>query len=102
MSADRSARDKAGLRQDLARRLHAASQEALAGQPLLERWAVDRSLGRACLVGYVTLHPLIEDGRFMRASLLRRFAPEVGWALTLNRFYRLGTSMEDWLEASRP
>ena len=95
-----SAVEEAELRKALARRLHAASQEALVGQPLLERWAVDRSLGRACLVGYVSGHPLIADGRFMRSSLIRRHAPEAGWALTLNRFYRLGTRMEDWLKAS--
>ena len=88
------------LREALARRLHAASQEALAGQPLLERWAIDPSLGGSCLVGYVSGHLLIADGLFMRSSLIRRHAPEAGWALTLNRFYRLGTSMEDWLKAS--
>ncbi|GBD46858.1 DUF6634 family protein [Methylopila sp. Yamaguchi] len=92
--------EEAELREAMAHRLHAASQEALAGQPLLERWAIDRSLGGACLVGYVSGHPLIADGRFMRSSLIRRHAPEAGWALTLNRFYRLGTSMEDWLTAS--
>jgi hypothetical protein len=51
-------------------------------------------------------HLLIKDGRFVRTSLLRRYAPEAGWALTLNRYYRLGTSMADWLkallEASKP
>lgn len=92
--------DEAKLREDLARRLHAASQEALAGQPLLERWAVDQSLSRPCLIGYATGHPLFPDGHFVRTSLLLRFTPEAGWALTLNRFYRLGTSMEDWLKAS--
>lgn len=95
-----STQEEAELRKDLARRLHAASQETLAGQPLLERWDVDQSLGRPCLVGYVTLHPRFPDGRFVRTSLLLRFAPEAGWALTLNRFYRLGASMEDWLKAS--
>lgn len=94
-----SAVEEEELRASLAARLHAASQEVLAGQPMLERWALDQSLGQLCLVGYVSGHPLIEDGRFMRTSLLRRHAPEAGWALTLNRYYRLGLSLQDWLAA---
>ncbi|MFC3694872.1 DUF6634 family protein [Chenggangzhangella methanolivorans] len=78
------------------RRLRQACQEALASEPLLDRWLLDRSLGVPCLVGVVTGHPLFPDGRFVRTSRLRRLEPEAGWAQTRNRFYRLGQSLDDW------
>lgn len=81
---------------ELTRLLREASHTALAGQPLLERWLLDRSLGFPCLVGVVTGHPLIPDGHFVRTSRLRRIEPEAGWALTRNRYYRLGQSLDDW------
>ncbi|MFC3692652.1 DUF6634 family protein [Chenggangzhangella methanolivorans] len=81
---------------EMKRRLREASHEALAAAPLLERWFVDRSLGKPCLVGFVSGHPEIVDGRCVRTSLLLRIAPEAGWARTRNRFYRLGRSLDEW------
>lgn len=76
--------------------LREASHEALGEAPILERWQVDRSLGRAALIGFVFGHPSFEDGRYVRTSYLVRIVPEAGWARTRNRLYRLGSSFDVW------
>ena len=77
-------------------RLREASHAVLFDAPLLERWSLDRSTGDRCLIGFVSGHPHLGDGRYVRTSVVLRHVPEAGWALTLNRVYRLGISMDDW------
>jgi hypothetical protein len=64
------------------------SQAQLASAPVLDgyRLAVRPT---ACLVGVCQDHPLI-DGPFIYTSDLCAYAPELGWARTLSRYYRLG------------
>jgi len=42
-----------------------------------------------CLTGKVQGHPLLGD-RAVQTSGLWAYAPDLGWARTLSRFYRLG------------
>lgn len=42
-----------------------------------------------CLIGGNHRHPLLR-GPLIRTSELVMFAPELGWARTINRLYRLG------------
>ena len=56
--------------------------------PLLDLW----TMGTApvpILVGDVHGHPLLR-GPVIRTTDIQVFAPELGWARTLSRFYRLG------------
>ncbi|WP_020179965.1 DUF6634 family protein [Methylopila sp. M107] len=90
----KSSRDELLL--ETTKALRAASQAALEGAPVLESWMVDRGFGVRTLVGFVHHSPNFPDGRFIRTSEVRRFVPELGFARTMNRYYRLGLSFEEW------
>ena len=47
-----------------------------------------------CLVGHATGHPRLGDRHTITTELMVH-APTLGWARTLSRFYRLGTSIDD-------
>ena len=46
-------------------------------------------ISRPCLLGDIQGHPLLRGPR-IETSELWAFAPELGWARTMSRFYRLG------------
>ena len=73
----------ADLRNIAARRL--PTEIDLETAPLLDFWEMDT----APVVGVVHGHPLLQ-GLVIRTTDIQVFAPELGWARTLSRFYRLG------------
>lgn len=62
--------------------------------PLLEAWEI-ASRPSPALMGIVSGHPKIDGNRPAITSSLMVFAPELGWARTESRLYRLGTSLVD-------
>ena len=56
--------------------------------PLLDFWEMDTA-PVPILVGVVQGHPLLQ-GPVIRTTDIQVLAPELGWARTLSRFYRLG------------
>ncbi|WP_377848552.1 DUF6634 family protein [Bosea sp. UC22_33] len=68
---------------------HHPDEAELVGAPMLEHWspAEHRTIA---LVGTVDGHPTIPNGRQVCTSDLWMIAPELSYARTLNRFYRLG------------
>jgi hypothetical protein len=66
------------------------SEERLALSPLID-WFYVSVIPRWCLVGNVYGHPfLVTRTRDIVTSDLEAYAPELGWARTRSRFYRLG------------
>ncbi len=64
------------------------TQEELAGAPLLDPFGFGtREL--PCLIGGNHGHPLLR-GPVIKTTEVWVFAPNLGWARTLSRFYRLG------------
>jgi hypothetical protein len=61
----------------------------LSDAPTLDDWSPAERRELA-LVGTVHGHPTIEDGRQAATSLVLFVAPELDYARTINRFYRLG------------
>jgi hypothetical protein len=64
------------------------SAEYLAPSPLID----DFYLGivpRLCIVGHAHGHPLLGTRKIV-TSEVKAYAPELGWARTHSRFYRLG------------
>lgn len=84
-----------GLVRDLERIRHGEHPDAaaLAAAPILDVWSLAKR-SEACLVGRVTGHPRIHDGRVAVTSGLWLLAPGLGYARSLNRFYRLGPASE--------
>jgi hypothetical protein len=63
------------------------TQEQLDDAPLLTDWGVGfKEL--PCLIGNVSGHPLLPD-RWVRTSELFAMDPDMKWARTYSRFYRL-------------
>lgn len=66
------------------------SAEALADAPVLRDWAAALDpQGVPCLVGTVTGHPMLVDGRRICTSMLIALDPQGAWWRTLSRWYRL-------------
>lgn len=84
-----------GLVRDLERirQGHHPDAAILADAPVLDGWSLARR-SEDCLVGRVTGHPRIQDGRVAVTSGLWMLAPALGYARSLNRFYRLGQPTE--------
>ncbi|WP_199084547.1 DUF6634 family protein [Bosea sp. ASV33] len=61
----------------------------LGGAPTITDWS-PAERREVALVGRVHGHPTIEDGRQAGTSILFFLAPELGYARTLSRFYKLG------------
>jgi hypothetical protein len=59
--------------------------------PQLDDWCAIHDFDTVILIGIVTGHPNIRDGGRARTSLLLQIQPELGWARTWNRHYRLGS-----------
>lgn len=66
-------------------RPHAADMRAA---PLLDCWTLGE-LTTPCLIGAVVGHPLLGDRPRIHTSQLIAVDPDVGWARTWSRFYRL-------------
>lgn len=56
--------------------------------PVLECWTLG-GLALPCLTGAVVGHPLLGDSPRIHTSQLIAMDPDVGWARTWSRFYRL-------------
>lgn len=72
--------------------------EQLDDAPLLDNYEFVQR-GTLALQGFVTGHPLVGTASVMTSDL-HLFAPDLGWARTLSRFYRLGStsrSVAKWL-----
>ena len=67
----------------------------LSGAPALDDWKVVCDGENAFLVGVVSGHPRIQDGRMTRTSLLVAMNRGKTWARTLSRFYRLYAPADD-------
>lgn len=66
------------------------SPEVLADAPVLRDWAAAlEPSGVPCLVGTVTGHSMLEDGRRICTSMLIALDPGGTWARTWSRWYRL-------------
>ena len=79
------------LAQDLAELIRTGqpSPEALATAPMLDLWLHTKRTTSA-LAGRVDEHPLLGHRRLIRTSDVFAIDPEMGWARTWSRFYRLG------------
>lgn len=76
------------------------SEQELATAPLLDPYAIGtRTL--PCLVGTIHDHPSIK-GSLARTSEVWAMAPELGWARTYTRLYRLGEPVYTQTEAILP
>uniref|UniRef100_Q07NV5 Uncharacterized protein n=1 Tax=Rhodopseudomonas palustris (strain BisA53) TaxID=316055 RepID=Q07NV5_RHOP5 len=64
-------------------------QDALSESPLLQDWEVTVR-PELCLTGIVHGHTRIKDSRAAITTELWLFAPQLGYARTLSRFYALG------------
>ena len=64
------------------------TRDELEEAPLIDGYAVSEMTLR-CLVGQQSGHPEV-SGKFIQTSELWCMAPELGWARTMTRFYRLG------------
>ena len=64
------------------------TDQELAAAPLIDQW-VGSVRSEPCLVGHITGHPRL-PGSISTTSGIWVMAPELGWARTHNRFYRLG------------
>ena len=70
----------------------APTPQDLAEAPLLDDYRL--ASGRVpCLTGEVTGHPRLGDTTVLTTDLWL-YAPSLGWARTLSRYYRLGKPME--------
>ncbi len=65
----------------------------LADAPFLDNYAGTFRMA-PCLTGIIHGHPTVR-GPAVLTSDLWVYAPELGWARTLNRFYRLGRPMAE-------
>lgn len=73
--------------------------EALSGAPILRRWLPVLDPGAApCLVGTVSGHPRLGDGKRIHTSMLLALDPDGAWARTRNRWYRLEDAWPDDIE----
>ena len=67
---------------------HRPGDDELAGAPIIDHWSVAlRPL--PCLIGGVHGQPNLR-GPISATSGLCIFAPDLGWARTVSRYYRLG------------
>lgn len=65
----------------------------LAAAPLLTGWAVQPMPGGLFrLVGFVSGHPLLQDGCITTSAILAA-DEQAGWARTVSRYYRLGPKL---------
>jgi hypothetical protein len=64
------------------------SAATLAAAPLMDEYKIE-SRSDLCITGACDDHPLLEGPRIYTSSLWV-FAPRLGWARTLSRWYRLG------------
>ena len=62
--------------------------DELEDAPILDGYAVSETT-LCCLVGQQSGHPDLQ-GKMIQTSELWCMAPELGWARTMTRFYRLG------------
>jgi hypothetical protein len=72
--------------------LTAPADEELAQAPLLVDWRLVLSLSGLSLTGFVAGHALLGSG-YIVTSPLWVLDPDLRWARTLSRFYRLGLPM---------
>ncbi|WP_428976991.1 DUF6634 family protein [Faunimonas pinastri] len=63
--------------------------EELASSPLIQDWYEDSRL-QSCLRGTISAHPSFDMETDSRTSELWLLAPNLGWARTYSRWYRLG------------
>lgn len=68
---------------------HHPGADDLRDAPLLMEWRI-RLAPAPHLVGIVLGHPVIPDGELCRTSELFTLEPDLGYARTRSRFYRLG------------
>lgn len=68
----------------------APSPEQLATAPLLSRWQFMLAPDGLCLAGEVFDHPLLGSRPNIRTSRLYVVGPDLAWARTFSRFFRLG------------
>ena len=74
--------------------------DEIEGAPLLDAWCPQPSEGRLVLIGQVTGHPRIMDGMIATSPLLW-LDEERRLARTVSRWYRLGTSLIEYLHQSK-
>ena len=67
---------------------HFPDDTELGKAPLLDPFTLGEKRAR-CLIGGNVGHPILK-GQFISTSELWAFAPELGWARTYSRLYRLG------------
>ena len=58
--------------------------------PFLDPWCAVREHDRCILLGVVTGHSKLREGARIYTSLMFQVHPDLGWARTWSRFYRLG------------
>jgi hypothetical protein len=67
----------------------APTQTDLKNAPLLVDWQLTTRLTGICLTGFAAGHPLLGNRKIV-TSHLWALSPDLRWARTLSRFYRLG------------
>lgn len=70
----------------------------LAQNACLDEWAKEKRT-YPILQGTVSDHPDLMDGDFIRTSLLERMAPDLSWARTNSRYYRLSRAVGEAIYA---
>ena len=66
----------------------APTRGELRAAPMVDRWSME-TLPVPCLTGDLHGHPILTSPRII-TSQVHAWAPELGWARTMSRFYRLG------------
>ncbi len=69
------------------------SPDTLAAAPLLHLWSPVFIGADLCLAGKATGHPHLPDG-IITTSMLLALAPDLTWARTFSRFYRLDRPLD--------
>lgn len=69
------------------------SPDTLAAAPLLHLWSSVLIGADLCLAGEATGHPHLPDG-IITTSMLLALAPDLTWARTFSRFYRLALPLD--------
>ena len=89
--------DLNGYRRDLKRigEGWTPSDEELRAAPLLDRWGLGVIEPVIAARGFVTGHPLVEDGSKIEIGPVLVFQEDATWIRTLSRFYRLGRHVLD-------
>jgi hypothetical protein len=85
---------------ELALLIHGWTPESarISEAPLLDSWMLGGVGDTVAIRGFVTGHPLVQDGQGIQAGPVLAMAPDRSWMRTLSRLYRLGDQFDERLQ----